>query len=502
MAFSALEYCGDFYPNSLLSLMKETQSIARSDEDSQHWVEKLQNYPALKEQVVDFVFDAEDEIAVSLEKFSAKQLSRWASPKLVGLDRAELATDMFITEGQIRGQPVIQQFLATDSVLASEVQAWLSQWTDSFTGLFEVTGVDSADEEVGGIGDRYQLMNWLTEKSYSVYPNTLQSTDMLKRLKIGEIVLARLVPLTADEWTFAGSITLLGKLGKPKLAVAIGNFKKWFPEQLYGDAPELKEAAWDSVKQQYEDFIDIFGPTPVTLPGKELNEKLQTYQQESAEKQLASAGIDSDKSFLEMAKAQNLSDAEIDEALAAVGDDNKAAKAILTSKQSLKMVMPKVELPDNLRKAQSVTVFSHPRWGQSFLPDYHRLETLANIAKSDRTEENTAELRSLVLKYLEGEQANAHVWQHIQANFGETVEPLVQELMASPKLNIQTDFEKMLASYDKLLTPTLPESANVPIHLHNLFQDALKKVGKSAGQEKSAKKKSAKKTRQKKGGFG
>ncbi|MBE9060687.1 hypothetical protein [cf. Phormidesmis sp. LEGE 11477] len=489
--------------------MKETQSIARSvteareTQQTQHWIEKLQSYPALKEQVVNFVFDAEDEIAVSLEKFSAKQLSRWATPKLVGLDRTELATDMFITEGQVKGQFVIQQFIAADSALASEVQAWLGQWTNSFTGLFEVTDVKAVDAELGQVGNRYQLMNWLTEKNYGVYPNSLQSAEMLKRLKVGEIVLARLVPLTADEWTFSGPITLLGKLGKPKLAVAIGNFKKWFPEQLYGDAPELKEAAWDSVKQQYEDFIDIFGPTPVTLPGEELNEKLQAYQQESTEKQLADAGIDSDKSFLEMAKAQNLSDAEIDEALAAVGDDNKAAKAILTSKQSIKMVMPKVELPDNLRKAQSVTVFSHPRWGQSFLPDYHRLETLVNISEGDRTEENTAELRSLVLKYLEDEQVNAHVWQHMQQRFGKTIEPLVQALTKSPELDIQTDFEQMLARYDKPLAPTLPESASVPIHLHNLFQVALKQVGKSASGEKTSKKKSAKKkSAKKKTGFG
>lgn len=477
--------------------MKETQSIARSANDSQHWVEKLQNYAALKEQVVDFVFDAEDEIAVSLEKFSAKQLSRWSTPKLVGLDRSELATDMFITEGQVKGQSVIQQFLAADSVQSREVQTWLSLWTDSFTGLFEVIDVEVA-QKADGIGDCYRLMNWLTEKEYRVYSNSLQSAEMLKRLKSHEIVLARLVPLTADEWTFAGSITLLGKLGKPKLAVAIGNFKKWFPEQLYGDAPELKEAAWDSVKQQYEDFIDIFGSTPVTLPGNDLNQKLQAYQQASTEKQLAGAGIDSDQSFLEMAKAQNLSDAEIDEAIAAVGDDNKAAKAILTSKQSLKMVMPKIELPDNLRKAKSVTVFSHPRWGQSFLPDYSRLEALLSMSEGDRTEENTADLRSLVLKYLEDDQANAHVWQHIQQHFGKAVEPFIQDITKSPELDIQTDFEQMLATYDKPLTPTLPESASVPLHLHNLFQDALKQVGKSASKEKPAKKKTAKK----KTGFG
>ncbi len=484
-------------------MVNQNRSVTPSANNSQQWADNLQTYPAIKEQIVDFVFDAEGELAVSLERFSAKQLSRWATPKLVGLDRTELATDMFITEGQVKGQSVIQLFLADsdkESDRTRETETWLSQWPNSFTGLFEVTGVEeSADELAESDTGRYQLMNWLTEKSYSVHANSLQSAEMLKRIKPSEIVLARLVPLTEGEWTLSGSITLLGKLGQPKLAVAVGNFKKWFPEQLYGDAPELKEAAWESVQQQYDDLIDIFGSTPVTIPGKELNEKLQTYQKASTDKQLAAAGIDSDKSFLEMAKEQDLSEAEIEEAIASVGEENKAAKAILTSKQSLKMVMPKVELPDELRKAKSVTVFSHPRWGQSFLPDYHRLETLLGMAAGDRTEENAGELRSLVSKYLEDAQANAHVWQHIQKNFGSTIDPIVQAITKSPELSVQTDLEKILAIYDKPLTPTLPESASVPIHLHNLFQAALKKVGKSAGGDKSTKKKSKK---PKKSGFG
>ncbi|MEM8502985.1 MAG: hypothetical protein AAF716_07510 [Cyanobacteria bacterium P01_D01_bin.1] len=487
-------------------MVNQNQSVTRSASDPQQWADNLQTYRAIKEQIVDFVFDAEGELAVALERFSAKQLSRWATPKLVGIDRTDLATDMFIAEGQVQGQSVVQLFLADSSDNAIEANTWLNQWPNSFVGLFEVINVEESPEEkpeesseklkAGNVC--YQLMNWLTEKRYSVRPNSLQSSEMLKRMKPREIVLAMLVPLTTDEWTFSGSITLLGKLGKPKLAVAVGNFKKWFPEQLYGDAPELKEAAWESVKQQYDDLIDIFGPTPVTVSGKELNEKLQTYQKAATEKQLAEAGIDSDKSFLEMAKAQDLSEEEIEEAIASVGEENKAAKAILTSKQSLKMVMPKVELPNELRTAKSVTVFSHPRWGQSFLPDYQRLETLLTMDASDRTEENTAELRSLISKYLEDNQANAHVWKHIRDNFGTALDPIIHELTNSPKLSIQTDLEQILATHDKPLNPTLPESASVPIHLHNLFQEALKKVGKTASGDKPTKKKSTKK----KSGFG
>ncbi|MEL7510570.1 MAG: hypothetical protein AAGM27_00255 [Cyanobacteria bacterium J06554_3] len=457
---------------------------------------QLQQYETLKEGTIDFIFDAEGELATAFERFSAKQLLRWSNPKLSGLDRNSLTMDLFITEGSVAGESVIQHYLQADgSKLEPVAQDQISQWTKGFMGLFEVQAtIDSENAP-----KEYTLKNWLTEKSYSTYANTLQSAEITKRVKKGEIVLALLVPLGEQAWTFSGPITVLGKLGKPKLAVAIGNFKKWFPEQLYGNAPDLKEAAWESVKQQYDDFIEIFGETPVTLPGRELNEKLQAYQQESTAKQLAAAGIDSNQSLQDMAKEAGLSAEEVSDAIAAVGEENKVAQALLSSKQSLKMVMPKVQLPDDLRQANAVTVFSHPRWGQTFLADYQKFDGLLQTAQAERTEEILNELQAYTLKYLENEQANAHVWQHIRTVHGKAIEPLIRTVANQPNFDIDQDLAALLMGYDKPMEPTLPESASVPIHLHNLFQEAMKAVGKTAGEPSNKKKKKAKK---KSSGFG
>jgi len=40
------------------------------------------------------------------------------------------------------------------------------------------------------------------------------------------------------------------------------------------------------------------------------------------------------------------------------------------------MVMPKVDLPAELRKAERVTALSHPRWGQMFLATYSQFKIL------------------------------------------------------------------------------------------------------------------------------
>lgn len=462
----------------------QTSSLEQADL-SQH----IQAHLALKQDLTDFVLDAEDEVATALEAFSAQQLSRWAKPMLSGLNRTDLAIDMFLSEGQAGDRPIVECFLQENSAVSPQAKAQLEQWPSGFNGLFVVRAVSAHS---------YSLINWLTEKSYSVCKDPSRPTEAMSRLSPGEIVLARMLPLTEDMWVFSGPLTLLGKLGNPKLAVAIGNFKKWFPQQLYGDAPELKEAAWESVKQQYDDFLAFFGSPPVTLSGYELNKKLQVYQAQTSERQLAEAGIDADKSLQEIAQAAGVSAEDIDEAMDAIGEESITAKKLLSSKQAIKMIMPEISLPEDLRRAEAVTVFSHPRWGQTFLKDYRRLVELLDQSSSEPDEAKDAALDRLLLKYLDDEQVNAYVWGYLAQELGDRLQPPLQRVLANPSFDIQQDLEKALAKRGKPLTPELPESASVPVHLHNLFQAALKEVGKDAKQKGEGKKKIPKK----KSGFG
>ncbi|MGB3670422.1 MAG: hypothetical protein WA783_08425 [Phormidesmis sp.] len=451
--------------------------------------ELIQPQIELKRRLIDFAMDAEDEVAIALEAFSAQQLSRWAKPSLSGVDRTELAIDMFATEGKVTYEKegvvsqktVIEAFTEAQSSLSKDEKSWLARWEASFNGLFVVSEA---------IDRSYQLTNWLTQKQYSVRSNREQASEVLNRLGDGEMMIARLMPVSEDEWTFSGPLTLLGKLGKPKLAVAIGNFRQWFPGQLYGDAPELKEAAWESVKQQYADFVDLFGGEKVVVSGYELNKKLQAYQDRSTEQKLADAGLDSSKSIKDLAQDAGVSKADMTEAVDALGTEGKVAANLLESQKTLKMVMPKVDLPEDLRRAERVTAFAHPRWGQTFLKDYVRLEEL--LAADDEPEA----IDRLVLKHLENERAIAPVWQQLAQDYGQPLEAALRRILGNDAFEIETDLEGAIARYGKALTPTLPDTASVPVHLHNLFQEALKAVGKDA------KKQSGKKKPKRKSGFG
>ncbi len=475
-------------------VQKQTdRSAANSKEsslDDDDLSQRIQHYLALKQDLTDFVLDAEDEIATALEAFSAQQLSRWAKPVLSGLNRTDLAIDMFLSEGRIGDRSVIDWFLQENPAISPQTKAELKQWPSGFNGLFVVRSAAA---------EGYSLTNWLTDKQYSVCKDSSRPAETMSRLSPGEIVLARVLPLTEDSWIFSGPLTLLGKLGKPKLAVAIGNFKKWFPQQLYGDAPELKEAAWESVQQQYDDFLAFFGTPPLTLSGYELNKKLQAYQAQTSERQLAEAGLDSNKSLQELAKDAGASEEDVTEAMNAIGEESLTAKKLLASEQSLKMVMPEISLPEDLRRAEAVTVFSHPRWGQTFLKDYSRLVELLDQESREANDDQAEALDRLLLKYLEDEQVNADVWGYLAEKYGDRLQPPLKRALANPDFDIEQDLDKALAKRGKPLTPQLPDSASVPVHLHNLFQTALKEVGKGAKQKGEGKKKKASKQ---KSGFG
>lgn len=437
--------------------------------------DQLKRSEGLKQELYNFVLDADGDLATALESYSADRLKHWSATNLQGISRSELAIDMFLTEGQVADHSVLDAFIQHQSQLSEADQALVKSWQNTFNGLFKVLQVPDGDS-----GGRYELMNWLTEKHYWVEPNAAQSAEELARFAPGEIVVTRLLPIAPDEWTFSGPLMLLGKLGKPKLAVAIGNFKNWFPNYLYGDAPDLLEEAWESVERFHHDFVEFFGGDRVTLSGYELNKKLNEYQDVTTQRRLEEAGIDGSKSLQELAAEAGVSEEEIAESVESLGEDGSQVGRLLNSKKAVKMVMPSISLPDDLRRADAVTVFVHPRWGQTFLKDYTRLTEL--VESTD--EASTTKLDRLIQKYLKDDAVNAYIWHCL---VDENPEPLMAALgrvLDRPELT-KTDLDEVLVQADKPLEPTLPEIANVPIHLHNLFQEALQEVSQSSSKKKS-----------------
>lgn len=429
----------------------------------------------LKQALSDFVFDAEGDLAVALETFSAQQMSCSGHQDM---NQKNLLVDRFIVEGRVGDKTPIDLFLEEPNLSKSE-RSLVSRWKHSMIGLFAIAQI---------LEDGFELMNWTTAKHYVVKPNDKNILASMARYKVGEILLAQIAPVTDDDWMFFGSCTTLGKLGKPKLAVAIGNFKQTYKNYLYSDAPELLEQAWRSVEQYHQEFIDFFGSDEITLPGYQLSQKLAQFQEKTTEKRLEASGIDRSKSLEELAESAGLSPEEIKSAAEALGADAKTAEQFFDAKKNTKMVPPQIELPARLKNASQVTALTDARWGQMFLPTYEEFKQLLEaddwktIPNGDR----------LVRQYLESSEINVFVWQRLASRYPIQLEAILQEVLERPEFNLKKDFQSLMQEFNKPLEAELPDIASVPLHLHELFQEAVLEVSKNKSKDRVAKQKNSK----------
>ncbi|MEH2150263.1 hypothetical protein [Nostoc sp.] len=435
----------------------------------------LERSHQLKQALVDFVFDAEGELAQALETYAAAQSRRGSGDST----QQDLIIDSFLTDGKVGDKSPLDLFIESHPDLEESDRSLINSWHDSFIGLFAITNI---------LSDGFELTNWLTDKHYIVKPNNTQTLQAISRLKAGEILLTRISPVTDSYWMFSGPYTIMGKLGKPKLAVAIGNFKENYKSNLYSDAPDLLEEAWQSVEKYHQQFVDFFGTDEITLSGYHLNKKIAEFQEVITEKTFAAAGIDPSKSLAEVAEAAGIGDDEIKAAAQEFGADSNVVSEMLKSKSgNSKMVMPKVDLPAELKKAEQVTALSHPRWGQMFLPTYSKVQAI--LAAEDWQSVQGSE--KLIRYYLEDKSINAFIWHRLAQQYPTQLENVLQKFLQRPEFRLESDLDTLLQEFHKPIEPELPEIASVPIHLHNLFQEALGDVSKSKpkskGQKKSAK---------------
>ena len=431
----------------------------------------LERSRELKQALIEFVLDAEGDLATSLESYVAAK-SRPQGNRHDATYEQNLLIDSFVSEGKVGDKTPLDLFLESHPDLSEGDRTLVSSWQRSFIGLFAISQI---------LPDGFELINWLTAKHYTVKPNDPLILEEMARLKEGDILQTRIAPVTDAYWMLSGPYMSMGRLGKPKLAVAIGNFKEHHKDALYSDAPDLLEQAWESVAEYHHQFLDFFGSDEVTLPGYQLNKKISELQELLTKRQLAAAGIDDSKSLSEIAEEAGVTEEELKAAAEEAGADSTAVSQLFDSSQGkTKMVTPKVELPADLKKAEQVTVFTHPRWGQMFLPTYPQFKT---ILESEDWQ-NNKDTNKVVRKYLEDPTINVFIWHKLAKAYPTQLEKVLQTFLERPEFKLDRDLDALLQEHKKPLEPELPEIASVPLHLHNLFQEALTEVNKSKSKGK------------------
>ena len=275
----------------------------------------------------------------------------------------------------------------------------------------------------------------------------------------------------------------MGKLGIPKLAVAVSNFKDNHPDAVYADAPDLLDKSWKSVASLHTEFMNVFGQAEVTLPVPALQEKLNILQSQLSANKLDSAGLDSNQSLDHLLNSPEL--AEVQSAASSSGGDSKAAK-FLKNKQSLAMAIPRLEIPAALKHSPRVTVLSDERWGQVFLDNYEAMISCLESYQGDLAAEDRKNLQI----FLEKPEYSAFVWARLLDQYPLQLQTLLKDYLQDESFEIERDLPTLLTSYGKPIEPTLPETASIPLHLHTLLQEAVQKVSisKSKGRSRPSKK--------------
>ncbi|MEO0924921.1 MAG: hypothetical protein AAFY63_03505 [Cyanobacteria bacterium J06643_13] len=425
----------------------------------------------LKQKLIDFVYDAEGEMAIALESYAAAK----GKHNSYGIKQQNLTIDLFTTAGNVNQQTPLEMFLASATDLDSQELELIRLWQGNFIGLFEIQAIET---------DSYQLMNWLTAKTYQVCGHSLLPEKETQRWQPGEIILAILAPLDSAQWFFFSDRIIKGRLSQPKLAVAIGEFRDNYPDFLYADAPELLSQAWSSVAVYHQQFVEHFGSDHLTLPGYKLNQEIGKLQQKMSQKKLAEAGIDSSKSLADVLTEAGKEQAEFTEVAEDLGINAQAVDKLVANQDKLSMATPKLDLPPEIKQAETVTAYSHPKWGQMFLPGFDRFIDLLNSPGN-----SSEELSLLAGKYLEKPEANYYVWQQLAQEYPSATEKVLQEHLKRNNFQLESDLADLLIEYNKPSTPELPAIASVPIHLNNLFEAAVAQVQKTKSKSKKKKKK-------------
>jgi hypothetical protein len=425
--------------------------------------------------IIDFIQTDRGSLASELERYTARQLQR--HPQLDS-GQQKLLLHRFAIEGEVAGKTPLELFLASQTDLSLGDRQLIGNWRRSFVGLLSIVQL---------FPNGLEVMNWVTAKHYRIQFTDLGAQTAISRLKVGEVIVAQISQIAGIDWAILAPWVTLGRLGRPKLAVAVGAFRQNYPHYLYSDAPDELAAAWESVAVYHDRFVEFFGADEITLPGAKLQARIGEFQTWLVEKQLDAAGIDKSKSISELAIEAGV-DAEDVQTL------TSALKVAATNSPDPKppagkMVSPPIELPPQLKAAAAVTALSHHYWGQMFLVDYPRLKTLLTPVEPQYLPADLNFFR----KCLADPLLNTAVWQRLGAEFPHQLQTAISQALELPNFNLSTDLDSILIKFNHPLQPDLPDLASVPIHLHELFQSAVKEVSKEKAKSKS---------QPKKGGFG
>ncbi|MBW2136624.1 MAG: hypothetical protein JRH06_03605 [Deltaproteobacteria bacterium] len=205
------------------------------------------------------------------EDFEEALAKRFGKPERPDSDHEWVTfQDWFVLEYELeKGETVATRFVEYYSdFMSDDVRRLVLGWGSPIEGLFEVKGRKN---------NGFLMKNLVNEREYYVFPTaSMTSFDV----KAGDFLSARIVPAKGFH-IFSGSTNIIESDGseaqRAKIYETAIDIQMRYPAQAFKDNEEKLKKSRESVRRQYEDFVNCFGSDEVFGTGREILNEYQRF---------------------------------------------------------------------------------------------------------------------------------------------------------------------------------------------------------------------------------
>ncbi len=307
--------------------------------------------------------------------------------------------DWFILQHRLSdGRTVVDHFVSAHPELPEAERAMLLGWQGVVEGIFAVQRQD---------GDALIVVNLVDELTYRVHSN--MGPRVFKQMPAGSFLIGRLVPI-GDEWLVSGYLNVLPASQQLDAYRLAADLAQQHPALIFRN-PKKLEQAWEMQREERESFITFFGADLIVLPGRELAERMRAYHHFRT---------------YEVRNAEGQSAAD------------RARHAYGTVPP-----VPKLELPEELREAETVGLIYDEVDGLNFLTNFGLVEEA--FAHPELTADRHHQ--EAMLGYLESPTISPRLLRRLAEQDPERASQVFQRVLKRPRFSWERDGEALLRKH-------------------------------------------------------
>lgn len=284
--------------------------------------------------------------------------------------------DWFTLEYELEdGETIPQRFVEHyQDLISDDVRRLILGWENVIQGIFEIKA---------GTKNSLRMKNLVNEREYKVFPTA--SMDNFK-VKPGAFMVTRIVPAKGFH-VFSGGAMTIGSDENEEQRASIYrsaiDMQMKNPRLAFKDNEEKLKKSLESVRKQYEDFVNYFGTDKIFGTGKEILPKYQEFF-----------------NYLVFEKK----------------DPKNGQPAALSYEKATGETyqLPKMDLPESVLQSKDVGMLCDPVEGISFLIDYRQFIAVFRYPEQHLGKEET---ENLVLGYLESDSISDVPFRRVAREF-------------------------------------------------------------------------------------